>query len=423
MELRRPRGTQDILPKDALKWNYIEGLFKKVCKNFSYGEMRTPAFEYTELFKRGVGDTTDIVQKEMFTFDTKSNESITLKPEGTAPVVRSFIENKVYADVQPTKIFYITPCFRYERPQAGRLRAFHQFGIEVFGSDSPAIDAEVIALAMDFFDRLGLTDKLELRINSVGNINSRKNYNSILKDFLSKDLEKLCKTCQERYEKNPMRILDCKIESCNQITKNAPLMLNHLDEESRTHFESLKENLDSLNIKYTVDPLIVRGLDYYTKTAFEIVSKDIGSQSTVCGGGRYDGLINELGGPDISGVGFGLGIERLLLTLESLNLSPWQEDGLDVFIATLGEKASLEATKILHILRKNDISCDKDYLERSIKAQFKLANKRNSRFTIVIGENEIIENKVILKDMKNSTQTEIGIENIVDEVIRLSSAK
>lgn len=423
MELRRPRGTQDILPKDALKWNYIEGLFKKVCKNFSYGEMRTPAFEYTELFKRGVGDTTDIVQKEMFTFDTKSNESITLKPEGTAPVVRSFIENKVYADVQPTKIFYITPCFRYERPQAGRLRAFHQFGIEVFGSDSPAIDAEVIALAMDFFDRLGLTDKLELRINSVGNINSRKNYNSILKDFLSKDLEKLCKTCQERYEKNPMRILDCKIESCNQITKNAPLMLNHLDEESRTHFESLKENLDSLNIKYTVDPLIVRGLDYYTKTAFEIVSKDIGSQSTVCGGGRYDGLINELGGPDISGVGFGLGIERLLLTLESLNLSPWQEDGLDVFIATLGEKASLEATKILHILRKNDISCDKDYLERSIKAQFKLANKKNSRFTIVIGENEIIENKVILKDMKNSTQTEIGIENIVDEVIRLSSAK
>ncbi|MBP2027635.1 histidyl-tRNA synthetase [Acetoanaerobium pronyense] len=423
MELRRPRGTQDILPKDALKWNYIEGLFKKVCKNFSYGEMRTPAFEYTELFKRGVGDTTDIVQKEMFTFDTKSNESITLKPEGTAPVVRSFIENKVYADVQPTKIFYITPCFRYERPQAGRLRAFHQFGIEVFGSDSPAIDAEVIALAMDFFDRLGLTDKLELRINSVGNINSRKNYNSILKDFLSKDLEKLCKTCQERYEKNPMRILDCKIESCNQITKNAPLMLNHLDEESRTHFESLKENLDSLNIKYTVDPLIVRGLDYYTKTAFEIVSKDIGSQSTVCGGGRYDGLINELGGPDISGVGFGLGIERLLLTLESLNLSPWQKDGLDVFIATLGEKASLEATKILHILRKNDISCDKDYLERSIKAQFKLANKRNSRFTIVIGENEIIENKVILKDMKNSTQTEIGIQNIVDEVIRLSSAK
>lgn len=423
MELRRPRGTQDILPKDALKWNYIEGLFKKVCKNFSYGEMRTPDFEYTELFKRGVGDTTDIVQKEMFTFDTKSNESITLKPEGTAPVVRSFIENKVYADVQPTKIFYITPCFRYERPQAGRLRAFHQFGIEVFGSDSPAIDAEVIALAMDFFDRLGLTDKLELRINSVGNINSRKNYNSILKDFLSKDLEKLCKTCQERYEKNPMRILDCKIESCNQITKNAPLMLNHLDEESRTHFESLKENLDSLNIKYTVDPLIVRGLDYYTKTAFEIVSKDIGSQSTVCGGGRYDGLINELGGPDISGVGFGLGIERLLLTLESLNLSPWQEEGLDVFIATLGEKASLEATKILHILRKNDISCDKDYLERSIKAQFKLANKRNSRFTIVIGENEIIENKVILKDMKNSTQTEIGIENIVDEVIRLSSAK
>lgn len=423
MELRRPRGTQDILPKDALKWNYIEGLFKKVCKNFSYGEMRTPAFEYTELFKRGVGDTTDIVQKEMFTFDTKSNESITLKPEGTAPVVRSFIENKVYADVQPTKIFYITPCFRYERPQAGRLRAFHQFGIEVFGSDSPSIDAEVIALAMEFFDRLGLTDKLELRINSVGNINSRKNYNSILKDFLSKDLEKLCKTCQERYEKNPMRILDCKIESCNQITKNAPLMLNHLDEESRTHFESLKENLDSLNIKYTVDPLIVRGLDYYTKTAFEIVSKDIGSQSTVCGGGRYDGLINELGGPDISGVGFGLGIERLLLTLESLNLSPWQEEGLDVFIATLGEKASLEATKILHILRKNDISCDKDYLERSIKAQFKLANKRNSRFTIVIGENEIIENKVILKDMKNSTQTEICIENIVDEVIRLSSAK
>lgn len=414
MDIKRPRGTQDVLPKDINKWNYVETLFKKVCSDFGYGEMRTPDFEYTELFKRGVGDTTDIVQKEMFTFEAKSKESITLKPEGTAPVVRAYIENKLYADPQPSKFFYITPCFRYEKPQAGRLRAFHQFGIEIFGTDSSSADAEVISLAVEFFRRLEIDDKIELRINSVGTLESRKEYNKILRDYLKPNYDNLCQTCKDRFEKNPMRIIDCKNETCKAISHDAPLMIDHLDEESKLHFEKLKKYLTAMKIDYTIDPHIVRGLDYYTKSAFEFVSNDIGSQSTVCGGGRYDGLIEELGGPKIPGVGFGLGIERLILLLDNLEKDINQQPSLDVFIASMGEAAEIEAFKILYDLRKAGISCEKDHVGKSIKAQFKYADKLNSRFTIVLGDDEINNQIVTVKDMSNSTQTQIKLDDIVN---------
>ena len=414
MDIKRPRGTQDVLPKDINKWNYVETLFKKVCSDFGYGEMRTPDFEYTELFKRGVGDTTDIVQKEMFTFEAKSKESITLKPERTAPVVRAYIENKLYADPQPSKFFYITPCFRYEKPQAGRLRAFHQFGIEIFGTDSSSADAEVISLAVEFFRRLEIDDKIELRINSVGTLESRKEYNKILRDYLKPNYDNLCQTCKDRFEKNPMRIIDCKNETCKEISHDAPLMIDHLDEESKLHFEKLKKYLTAMKIDYTIDPHIVRGLDYYTKSAFEFVSNDIGSQSTVCGGGRYDGLIEELGGPKIPGVGFGLGIERLILLLDNLEKDINQQPSLDVFIASMGEAAEIEAFKILYDLRKAGISCEKDHVGKSIKAQFKYADKLNSRFTIVLGDDEINNQIVTVKDMSNSTQTQIKLDDIVN---------
>lgn len=381
--------------------------------------MRTPDFEFTELFKRGVGDTTDIVQKEMFTFDTKAKESITLKPEGTAPVVRAYIENKLYAEPQPSKFFYITPCFRYEKPQAGRLRAFHQFGIEIFGTESSSADAEVISLAVEFFRRLGINDKIELRINSVGTIESRKIYNDVLREFLKPNFTNLCQTCKDRFDKNPMRIIDCKEESCKSITLKAPLMIDHLDADSIIHLDKLKTYLNAMKIDFVIDPYIVRGLDYYTKTAFEFVSNDIGSQSTVCGGGRYDGLIEELGGPKAPGVGFGLGIERLILLLDNLSIDINKKSSLDVFIASIGYEAEIEAFKILYALRKEGVSCEKDHIGRSLKSQFKYSDKLNSKHTIVLGEDEIKNNVVTVKDMANSTQTQIKLEEIVNYFVNL----
>ncbi len=419
MDIRKPKGTQDVLPKDIEKWYHVEDVFKNVCFDFGYGEMRTPDFEFTELFKRGVGDTTDIVQKEMFTFDTKAKESITLKPEGTAPVVRAYIENKLYAEPQPSKFFYITPCFRYEKPQAGRLRAFHQFGIEIFGTESSSADAEVISLAVEFFRRLGINDKIELRINSVGTIESRKIYNDVLREFLKPNFTNLCQTCKDRFDKNPMRVIDCKEESCKSITLKAPLMIDHLDADSIIHLDKLKTYLNAMKIDFVIDPYIVRGLDYYTKTAFEFVSNDIGSQSTVCGGGRYDGLIEELGGPKAPGVGFGLGIERLILLLDNLSIDINKKSSLDVFIASIGYEAEIEAFKILYALRKEGVSCEKDHIGRSLKSQFKYSDKLNSKHTIVLGEDEIKNNVVTVKDMANSTQTQIKLEEIVNYFVNL----
>ncbi|MCT4605406.1 MAG: histidine--tRNA ligase [Marinisporobacter sp.] len=415
MSIKAPRGTKDVLPVDVYKWNYVEHLFRDVCARFGYKEIRTPIFEHTELFKRGVGETTDIVQKEMYSFEDNGGRDITLKPEGTAPVVRSFIENKLYADTQPTKLCYITPCFRYERPQAGRLRAFHQLGVEAYGATNPSIDAEVIGIAMAFYKDLGISN-LELRINSIGCPECRGKYNQILKDYLKEKLPNLCKTCEDRYEKNPMRIIDCKVASCKEQLTDVPLMIDHICDECKEDFEKLKENLSLMEIDHIVDPNIVRGLDYYTKTAFEIISNEIGAQGTVCGGGRYDRLVEELDGPKTPGIGFAMGIERLLLTLQNNNIEIPKPKGLDIFIATIGERAHKEAVGLLHKLRLEGLSGDKDHLNRSLKAQFKYANKMNASYTIVIGDDELDKDVVTLKNMQNSEQTEIKLSNIINEL-------
>jgi len=415
MLTKAPRGTKDVLPNDVYKWHYVENMFKEICSLFGYREIRTPLFEHTELFKRGVGETTDIVQKEMYTFEDNGGRLITLKPEGTAPVVRSFVENKLYAESQPTKLYYITPCFRYERPQAGRLRAFHQFGVEIFGTEKPSADAEIISIAMMFFRKLGL-DNLELRINSIGCPDCRKNYNNALKKFLEERLDKLCKTCNDRFDRNPMRILDCKNDECKEELKEVPLILDYICDDCREHFEGLKLYLQEMNISYEIDPSIVRGLDYYNRTAFEIVSKEIGSQGTVCGGGRYDGLIETIGGPSTPGVGFGLGIERLILTLENNNIKIPEPRGIEVFIVAIGDRAYKKAVELSYKLRESSISVDIDHLNRSIKAQFKYADKINALYTIVIGEDELDNNSVSLKNMKTGKQNEIELDNIVDAI-------
>lgn len=416
MLTKAPRGTKDITPKDAYKWNYVENKFREVCSLFGYEEMRTPVFEHTELFKRSVGDTTDIVQKEMYSFTDKGERDITLKPEGTAGVVRAFIENKLYADTQPTKLFYITPCFRYERPQAGRQRQFHQFGIEALGSDKPSLDAEVIALAVQFFNEVGLKD-LAVSINSVGCPTCRAEYNAKLKEYLDKKSGVLCDTCLERKDKNPMRVIDCKVPTCQENLTDIPFMIDHICDDCKDHFEKLQEYLTEMEVNFVIDKTIVRGLDYYKKTAFEIISNDIGSQSTVCGGGRYDGLVEQLGGPKgVSGIGFGLGTERLLLTMENNNIQIENPFATDIFIVTIGDKAKTKSFKLLKDLRTNHISADNDHLDRSVKAQFKYSDKINAKFTIVIGDDELDNDSATLKNMATSEQTIIKLSEIVKEL-------
>ena len=416
MLTKAPRGTKDITPKDAYKWNYVENKFREICSLFGYEEMRTPVFEHTELFKRSVGDTTDIVQKEMYSFTDKGGRDITLKPEGTAGVVRAFIENKLYADTQPTKLFYITPCFRYERPQAGRQRQFHQFGIEVLGSDGPSVDAEVISLAVQFFNEMGLKN-LSVNINSVGCPTCREEYNRKLKEYLDKKVDVLCETCLERKDKNPMRVIDCKNPHCKENLQDIPFMIDHLCEDCKDHFDKLQTYLKEMDINYVVDKTIVRGLDYYKKTAFEIISNDIGSQSTVCGGGRYDGLVEMLGGPKgISGIGFALGAERLLLTLENNNIEIENPKSTDIYIATIGDAAKTKSFKLIKDLRTNHISADNDHLDKSLKAQFKYSDKLNAKYTVVIGDDELANDTATLKNMKTSEQTTIKLSELVDEL-------
>ena len=416
MLTKAPRGTKDITPKDAYKWNYVENKFREICSLFGYEEMRTPVFEHTELFKRSVGDTTDIVQKEMYSFTDKGGRDITLKPEGTAGVVRAFIENKLYADTQPTKLFYITPCFRYERPQAGRQRQFHQFGIEALGSDKPSLDAEVIALAVQFFTEVGLKD-LAVSINSVGCPTCRAEYNARLKEYLDAKSDVLCETCLERKDKNPMRVIDCKNPTCKENLNDIPFMVDHICDDCKDHFEKLQTYLKEMDINYVVDKTIVRGLDYYKKTAFEIISNDIGSQSTVCGGGRYDGLVEQLGGPKgVSGIGFALGAERLLLTMENNNIEIENPYATDIFIVTIGDEAKTKSFKLLKDLRTNHISAENDHLDRSVKAQFKYSDKINAKFTIVIGDDELANDTATLKNMSTSEQTTIKLSEIVQEL-------
>ena len=416
MLTKAPRGTKDIIPKDAYKWNYVENKFREICSLFGYEEMRTPIFEHTELFKRSVGDTTDIVQKEMYSFTDKGERDITLKPEGTAGVVRAFIENKLYADTQPTKLFYITPCFRYERPQAGRQRQFHQFGIEALGSDKPSLDAEVIALAVQFFNEVGLKD-LAVSINSVGCPTCRAEYNAKLKEYLDAKSDVLCETCLDRKDKNPMRVIDCKNPNCKENLNDIPFMVDHICDDCKDHFEKLQSYLKEMDINFVVDRSIVRGLDYYKKTAFEIISNDIGSQSTVCGGGRYDGLVEQLGGPKgVSGIGFGLGVERLLLTMENNNIEIKNPYATDIFRVTIGDEAKTKSFKLLKDLRTNHISAENDHLDRSVKAQFKYSDKINAKFTIVIGDDELANDTATLKNMSTSEQTTIKLSEIVKEL-------
>ena len=413
---KAPRGTKDITPKDVYKWHYIEKKFREICALYGYEEIRTPIFEHTEVFARSVGDTTDVVQKEMYTFADRGDRQLSLKPEGTAGVIRSFIENKMYADTQPTKLYYITPCFRYERPQAGRQRQFHQFGIEVLGSDGPSVDAEVISLAVQFFNEMGLNN-LSVNINSVGCPTCREEYNRKLKEYLDQKVDVLCETCLERKDKNPMRVIDCKNPHCKENLQDIPFMIDHLCEDCKDHFDKLQTYLKEMDINYVVDKTIVRGLDYYKKTAFEIISNDIGSQSTVCGGGRYDGLVEMLGGPKgISGIGFALGAERLLLTLENNNIEIENPKSTDIYIATIGDAAKTKSFKLIKDLRSNHISADNDHLDKSLKAQFKYSDKLNAKYTVVIGDDELANDTATLKNMKTSEQTTIKLSELVDEL-------
>lgn len=407
------KGTKDVLPNESYKNQYIEATCLGVAENFGYKEMRTPVFEHTELFQRGVGDTTDVVQKEMYTFDDKGGRSITLRPEGTAGAARAFLENGLSNEALPQKICYLTSCYRYEKPQAGRLREFHQFGIECFGATSPLADAEMISLAKQIFDELGVKD-LHLELNSIGCPECRAEYHKALKEYFSQYKDKLCDTCNDRLERNPMRILDCKSPVCSEIAKGAPVVLDYLCDECREHFQKVKSYLDAANIEYIVNPQIVRGLDYYTKTVFEFVSDAIGSQGTVCGGGRYDGLLEELGGQHTPSLGFAMGLERLQLVMEAQGCNFPEPSRPDLFIVAMGEKATLKAIEIAKDMRDEGFSVVYDLNGRSLRAQMKYADKLGAKFNVVIGDNEV-ENKVVsLKDMATGESSEINLDTFVN---------
>lgn len=412
MLTQAPKGTQDMLPKDAYRWQEIARTMRQICALAGYQEIRTPIFEHTELFQRGVGDTTDVVQKEMYTFEDKGKRSITLKPEGTAGAVRAFIESHMYAETLPVKLYYSAcPCFRYEKPQSGRLRQFHQNGVEVFGAKDASVDAEIIKLAMDILHANGI-DGLRLNINSIGCPNCRAAYLEKLKAYLEPKLPTLCKTCQERFERNPMRILDCK-EDAPRLT-DAPAMLDNLCEDCAGHFEKLKGYLKALGIEFAIDPRIVRGLDYYTKTVFEIITDaPDGGELTVCGGGRYDGLVEELGGPATPGIGWGMGIERMIMVQDMRGSAPAAPAPLDALVVTLGDDARMEGMKLVNELRERGVRADLDHAARSMKAQFKYANKLNVNKVIVIAGDELEKGVVKLRDMVESSETEVARDEIV----------
>ena len=415
-KIKALKGTYDILPEDAWKWDYIEKTAKEVCRDFGFDEIRFPVFEYTDLFARGVGDTTDVVQKEMYTFTDKGGRSITLRPEGTAGTVRSVLEHSLLAGALPIKLFYLITCYRNEKPQAGRYREFRQFGIEAFGSSDFRIDAEIISLAMEFFNRLGLKG-LTLNLNSIGCPECRAKYNKALKEFLAQKYDNLCPTCKTRFDKNPMRILDCKDPSCGELVADAPVLLDYICDECSAHFDGVKHTLEILGIDYNIDSGIVRGLDYYTKTVFEIKSDSLGAQSTVCGGGRYDGLVEQLGGHPTPGIGFGLGLERLLLTMEAQGIEIPGKPKPKIFVCELGEKAVDYGVKLVADLRGKGISAVRDCMGRGLKAQMKYADKIGAEYTIVIGDNEIEAGKCALKHMESGESQEIILSEI-DKYLR-----
>ncbi|MBC8536588.1 histidine--tRNA ligase [Feifania hominis] len=412
---KAPRGTHDILPGEIHKWQHVEQVISEVFSTFGYREIRLPTFEHTELFERGVGDTTDVVQKEMYTFEDKGGRSITLRPEGTSPVVRAVLENGLDKGALPLRTAYFLSCFRYEKPQAGRLREFHQFGIEMFGTATADADTEVILVADAVFKRFGIRN-LTLTLNSIGCPTCRKEYHAALKAYFAGHVEELCETCRDRLERNPMRILDCKSPVCHEIAKGAPVILDYLCDECREHFDAVKRNLDALGIPYRVDPTIVRGLDYYSKTVFEFVSNEIGAQGTVCGGGRYDGLIPILGGDPLPGIGFGMGLERLLLTLEAAGYAFPSPEGPAVYIGNIGEPAGVCALELVTQLRQAGIAAEKDIVGRSLKAQMKYADKIGAKYTLILGDSELESRRAKLKDMATGESVEIDLDQIVTEM-------
>ncbi len=404
-----PKGTKDVLPSESYKWQYVESVAREVAELFHIQELRTPTFEHTELFQRGVGDTSDIVTKEMYTFKDKGDRSITLKPEGTAGAVRSFIENGMANGVLPAKMYYITPAFRYERPQAGRLREFHQFGVEIFGAKSAQTDAEAILIADTLLKKLGI--QVQLFINSIGCPTCRAEYNRALKAFFAPHLDGLCYDCKTRYEKNPLRLLDCKEENCKKVNADAPKMLDYLCQECKEHFESVKACLDLAGVAYEIDPRIVRGLDYYTRTVFEFVSTSIGAQGTVCAGGRYDKLIQELGGNPTPAVGFAGGLERLLIVMEQTGVEIPLPKMPTVYLAGMDDECRKKAFEIATKLRRAGIIAEIDYMERSVKAQFKYADKIHAKFVAVIGGNELLDGVMSVKNMSTGESEKVAFEN------------
>lgn len=413
MKLQKPKGTQDILPREAAKWQYLENVARETFKKYHYGEIRTPMFEHYEVISRSVGDTTDIVTKEMYDFHDKGDRHITLRPEGTAPVVRSFVENKLFApEVQkPVKLYYIGSMFRYERPQAGRLREFHQIGVECFGSANPASDVETIAMASHLFETLGIKD-MTLHLNSLGNPSSRAAYRQALIDYLTPMREQLSKDSQRRLDENPLRVLDSKEVEDKVAVENAPSILDYLDEESKAHFEAVQEMLTTLNIPFVIDTNMVRGLDYYNHTIFEFMTKVEGSDLTICAGGRYDGLVSYFDGPETPGFGFGLGLERLLLILEKQGITLPIEEPMDVYLAVLGEAANSKALALVQAIRKQGFTAERDYLGRKIKAQFKSADSFNAKTIITLGESEVETGKVIIKNNQTREEMEVSLEEI-----------
>lgn len=411
-----PKGTKDVLPSESYKWHYVENIMREVAREFCINEIRTPTFEHTELFLRGVGDTTDVVNKEMYTFIDKGNRSITLKCEGTAGAARSFIENSLISQPQPIKTYYITPVFRYERPQSGRLREHHQFGVEMFGSYSPLADVEVIMAAKTVFDRLGITD-LTLNVNSIGCKECRKEYNKALKVYLNQYIGGMCDTCKDRIDKNPLRILDCKEERCKAVTADAPKILDYLCGDCKTHHKEFLALLDVMKISYVVNPMIVRGLDYYTRTVFEFISNKIGAQGTVSAGGRYNNLVEEVGGKPCPAVGFGMGIERLLITMENLGLSAGEPYTPDVYVAPICAQAREIVMRLVMRLRNSGLSAETDFMDRSVKAQMKYAGKLQCGYTVIIGESEIAENCVNVKNMATGESENIAVDKAVEYLI------
>ncbi|WP_223638135.1 histidine--tRNA ligase [Planococcus sp. 4-30] len=423
MNIQAPRGTYDVLPDQSAKWQEVEQKINDLCRLYQYKEIRTPIFEHTELFQRSVGDTTDIVQKEMYTFQDRGDRSLTLRPEGTASVVRSYVENKLFGmPDQPVKLFYTGPMFRYERPQAGRMRQFVQFGVEAIGSKDPAIDAEVISLAMDLYRSVGLK-QLRLVINSLGDTESRVAHKEALIKHFEPSIDEFCSDCQIRLKKNPLRILDCKVDRNHPLMATAPSLNDYLNEESQAYFDEVQAYLSSMDIDFVVDPNLVRGLDYYNHTAFEIMSEaeGFGAITTLAGGGRYNGLVEDLGGPESPGIGFAMSIERLLLALEMEKVEIGQSNNLEVYVVAMDESSKKKAFSVVRDLRLNGISADMDFNGRKVKAQMKSADRKGAGFVIVIGETELASGKVALKEMATGEQQEMAFEEIAQTILKKKS--